>query len=81
MADLGGMAPAYQRLYIPGRTIPSFFMRNWRVDRFIPRRAAAPRAPGNNPLGLFQRVKNGLSRSASSRVRRLAPTGLAAALV
>jgi hypothetical protein len=31
--------------YILGRMMPSFFIRNCRVDRFIPRRAAAPRAP------------------------------------
>jgi len=29
----------------PGRTIPSFLIRNWRVDRFIASRAAAPLGP------------------------------------
>lgn len=36
--------------YIFGRMIPSFFIRNCRVDRFMPRRIAAPRAPATTQL-------------------------------
>ena len=34
-------SPGPQRPYIPGRRIPSFFIRNWSVERFIP--GARPR--------------------------------------
>jgi hypothetical protein len=33
---------------------PSFLMRNWGVDRFIPRRVAAPRGPDRTPLGVLE---------------------------
>jgi hypothetical protein len=38
--------PAAKRSYIPGRRIPSFFIRNWSVERCIPRRVAS----GSNAL-------------------------------
>jgi hypothetical protein len=37
----------------PGRTMPSFFIRNCRVDRFIPSRAAAPLGPPRTHLVSF----------------------------
>jgi hypothetical protein len=37
--------------------IPSFFMRNWRVERFIPRRVPAPRGP-EDPFGLVQNCQD-----------------------
>jgi hypothetical protein len=38
----------------PGRTIPSFFILNCRVDRFIPNRAAAPLSPPTTHLTSFK---------------------------
>jgi hypothetical protein len=36
-----------------GRRIPSFFIRNCRVERFMPSRFAAPFGPAKHPLRLL----------------------------
>ena len=51
-----------------GRSIPSFRIRNWSVDRFIPRLAAAPFGPAMTQFARSSAVMM-WRRSASSRVR------------
>src|ERR1700678_1745632 len=51
-----------------GRAIPSFFMRKYSVDRFIPRRVAAPLGPERIHLVSFK-VARMCSRSTSAKVR------------
>jgi hypothetical protein len=54
--------------YEPGRTIPSFFIRNCSVDRFIPSRVAAPRGPDSTHFVSFT-VARMCARSVSFSVR------------
>ena len=49
------------------RAIPSFFMRKWSVERFIPSRIAAPLGPDTTHLVSF-RIERMCSRSTSTRV-------------
>ena len=56
-----------------GEAIPSFFMRNWRVDRFMPSRVDAPRGPERTHFVSFS-VARICARSASSRVWCLPPS-------
>src|ERR1700731_2988948 len=50
------------------RTIPSFFIRKYKVERFNPKQAAAPLGPERTHLVSFSVFKIWL-RSTSSRVR------------
>src|SRR5271155_2986955 len=54
--------------YDQGRAIPSFFMRKYSVDRFIPRSVAAPLGPERTHLVSFK-VARMCSRSTSAKVR------------
>src|SRR5215471_2386381 len=50
-----------------GLTIPSFFMRNWSVERFIPSRSAAPLGPAITHFVFFS-VSRISARSVSAMV-------------
>ncbi|MDQ3566170.1 MAG: hypothetical protein M3436_19495 [Pseudomonadota bacterium] len=52
--------PRYRRQ--ARREMPSFFILDWSVVRFMPRRAAAPEAP-NHPIGFPQRPQAMLALS------------------
>ena len=57
---------------VQGGTIPSLFIRNWRVERFIPRRVAAPFGPETTHRVSFK-VAMICARCACSRVSYCPP--------
>jgi len=44
--------------YAESREIPSFAILTWRVDRFIPSRAAAPWGPATTQFTVLERLEN-----------------------
>ena len=54
--------------YLRCRDIPSLFIRYWRVDRLIPRRAAPPLGPaeGLQPLRLGRKSRSALTKNPST---------------
>src|SRR5208282_3333989 len=54
-----------------GQEIPSLRMRNWRLERFIPRRAAAPWGPATTQFACSRALRISCRSASSSTLRRL----------